>query len=57
MRKSLLLLVLLSLGLLLGVCQEEKKTATIHMEMFDAQYRPNEFTVPAGAEVTSIRPL
>ena len=54
MRKSLLILVLLSLGLLLGACRAEKKTATIDVKILDleTQFRPNEFTVPAGEEVT-----
>ncbi len=52
MRKTLFIFALLSVGLLLGACRDDKKTATINMEIFDSLYRPNEFTVPAGAEVT-----
>ena len=53
MKKNLFVLVLFGISLILTACgSQEKKTATIHVEMLDVQFRPNEFTVPAGAEVT-----
>jgi plastocyanin len=53
MRKNLLVLALVGIALMLTACSSnEKKTATINLEIFDSLYRPNEFTVPAGAEVT-----
>lgn len=39
--------------MILTACgRKEKQTATINVEMLDVQFRPTEFTVPAGAEVT-----
>ena len=53
MRKNLLMLVLVGVALILTACgSNEKKTATINVEMLDVKFRPNEFTLPAGAEVT-----
>jgi plastocyanin len=53
MKKNLLVLVLFSLSLILTACgKDEKRTATINVEFLDVQFRPTEFTVPAGAEVT-----
>lgn len=55
MRKNLLMTILVAVSLILTSCSSnEKKTATINVEMLDIQFRPNEFTVPAGAEVTII---
>lgn len=53
MKKNLVVLVvLLGLSLFLTACGGRPKTATINVEMLDTQFRPDEFTVPAGAEVT-----
>ncbi len=50
--KLLALVALLCLSLILTACGASKKTATINVELLDVQFRPDEFTVPAGAEVT-----
>ncbi|MGE5073839.1 MAG: cupredoxin domain-containing protein [Anaerolineae bacterium] len=52
MKKKLLALALLGLVLVLTACNTGPKTAEIYVEMLDVQFRPNEFTVPAGAQVT-----
>jgi plastocyanin len=53
MSKNPLVLVLVGVSLILTSCSSnEKKTATINVEMLDIQFRPNEFTVPAGADVS-----
>jgi plastocyanin len=54
MPKNLLVLVLVGIALILTACSNEEKTATIQVKIFDleTQFRPNEFTVPAGVEVT-----
>ena len=53
MKKNVLVLILFSVSLFLTACgTKEKRTATIDVQLLDVQFRPNEFTVPASAEVT-----
>ncbi len=53
MKRNLLVVMLFTLSLILPACgSKEKRTATIDVQLLDVQFRPNEFTVPAGAEVT-----
>lgn len=52
MRKILFILGLLGFSLILTACGESKRTAEFKVELLDVLFRPNEFTVPAGAEVT-----
>lgn len=53
MRKILFILGLFGFSLILTACGSDvKNTATIQVELLDVLFRPKEFTVPAGAEVT-----
>ena len=50
MKRLLFLVVLLTL--LLASCGEAGPTTTINVTMTDFQFTPNQFTVPAGQEIT-----
>lgn len=50
MKRLLFLAVLLTL--LLASCGEAGPTTTINVTMTDFQFTPNQFTVPAGQEIT-----
>jgi len=51
MKKTLLLLVLF-LSLVLTSCGGAKPTTTINVTLTDFQFTPNQFTIPAGEEIT-----
>ena len=54
MKKYLAILVLLSLSFALTACGGggNAPTTTVNVTMTDFQFTPNEFTVPAGQEIT-----
>ncbi len=51
MKKTLLLLTLL-LGLTLSACGKKSASTAINVTMTDFQFTPNEYTIPAGKEIT-----
>lgn len=51
MKKTLLLAAVL-LSLVLASCSGTGPTTTLNVSMIDFQFTPNEFTVPAGQEIT-----
>ena len=50
--KRLLCLLVVLLTLVLASCGEAGPTTTINVTMTDFQFTPNQFTVPAGQEIT-----
>lgn len=51
MKKILFLIVLLS-ALVLSACGGQKPSMTIDVVFTDFAFQPNEFTIPAGSEIT-----
>ena len=51
MKKSLCLLIVL-LTLIIASCGAAGPTTTLNVTMTDFQFTPNQFTVPAGQEIT-----
>lgn len=51
MKRSLLILSVL-LSLILASCGGSAPTTTIDVTMTDFQFQPNQFTIPAGQEIT-----
>jgi len=52
MNKKLFVMLLLILGLVLSACGNSGPSSKINFTMTDFAFNPNEFTVPAGEEVT-----
>ena len=50
--KRLPYLLVVILALLLSSCGEAGPTTTINVTLMDFQFTPNQFTVPAGQEIT-----
>jgi len=50
--KRLSYLLVVILALLLSSCGEAGPTTTINVTLMDFQFTPNQFTVPAGQEIT-----
>ena len=50
--KRLLYLLIVLLALILASCGSAGPTTTINVTMTDFQFTPNQFTIPAGQEIT-----
>jgi len=50
--KRILIIAVVLLSLILTSCGTSGPTTTINVTMTDFQYQPNQFTVPAGQEIT-----